>query len=69
MQRRHFCTLTTPNTDRLGRNTIDVLQTVEMLQAKGVKIISLREKFDLSTSVGKAMLTMMAGLHHWRKIS
>lgn len=48
--------------DRLGRNTIDVLSTVEMLQAKGVKVISLREEFDLSTSVGKAMLTMMAGL-------
>ncbi|MBA8412899.1 recombinase family protein [Citrobacter freundii] len=48
--------------DRLGRNTIDVLSTVEMLQAKGVKVFSLREGFDLSTPVGKAMLTMMAGL-------
>lgn len=48
--------------DRLGRNTIDVLSTVEMLQAKGVKVVSLREGFDLSTPVGKAMLTMMAGL-------
>ncbi|EJF20611.1 MULTISPECIES: recombinase family protein [Citrobacter] len=48
--------------DRLGRNTIDVLSTVEKLQTKGVKIVSLREGFDLSTPVGKAMLTMMAGL-------
>ena len=48
--------------DRLGRNTIDVLSTVEMLQAKGVKVVSLREGFDLSTPAGKAMLTMMAGL-------
>ncbi|MBZ6748322.1 recombinase family protein [Klebsiella michiganensis] len=48
--------------DRLGRNTIDVLSTVEMLQIKGVKVVSLREGFDLSTPVGKAMLTMMAGL-------
>lgn len=55
-------TLIVTGIDRLGRNTIDVLQTVEMLQAKGVKIISLREGFDLSTPVGKAMLTMMAGL-------
>ena len=37
-------------------------QTVELLQSKGVKVISLREGFDLSTPVGKAMLTMMAGL-------
>lgn len=48
--------------DRLGRNTIDVLSTVEKLQTKGVKIVSLREGFDLSTPVGRAMLTMMAGL-------
>ena len=48
--------------DRLGRNTIDVLQTVELLHLKGVKVISLREGFDLSTPVGKAMLTMMASL-------
>lgn len=55
-------TLVVIGIDRLGRNTIDVLSTVETLQAKGVKVISLREEFDLSTPVGKAMLTMMAGL-------
>ncbi|MCQ0758083.1 recombinase family protein [Klebsiella pneumoniae] len=55
-------TLVVVGIDRLGRNTIDVLSTVETLQAKGVKVISLREGFDLSTPVGKAMLTMMAGL-------
>lgn len=55
-------TLVVVGIDRLGRNTIDVLSTVEMLQAKGVKVVSLREEFDLSTSVGKMMLTMMAGL-------
>ncbi len=46
--------------DRLGRNTIDVLSTVEALQSKGVSVISLREGFDLSTACGKLMLTMMA---------
>lgn len=46
----------------LGRNTIDVLSTVEILQTKCVKVVSLREGNDLSTPVGKAMLTMMAGL-------
>jgi len=35
--------------DRLGRNTIDVLSTVEALQAKGVKAVSLREEFDLAS--------------------
>ena len=33
--------------DRLGRNTIDVLSTVEALTAKGVSVISIREGFDL----------------------
>ncbi|ENU3154473.1 recombinase family protein [Klebsiella pneumoniae] len=55
-------TLIVVGIDRLGRNTIDVLSTVETLRAKGVKVISLREGFDLSTPVGKLMLTMMAGL-------
>ncbi|HHT7460343.1 TPA: recombinase family protein [Klebsiella pneumoniae] len=55
-------TLIVVGIDRLGRNTIDVLSMVETLRAKGVKVISLREGFDLSTPVGKLMLTMMAGL-------
>ncbi|WP_313050893.1 recombinase family protein [Atlantibacter subterraneus] len=48
--------------DRLGRDTIDVLNTVEVLRGKGVSIISLREGFDLSTPMGKAMLTMLAAV-------
>ncbi|WP_443699797.1 recombinase family protein [Pseudomonas sp.] len=48
--------------DRLGRNTIDVLETVESLKTKGVAIISMREGFDLATPIGKAMLTMLAAV-------
>lgn len=48
--------------DRLGRNTIDVLETVEALKAKGVTVVSLREGFDLSSDVGKMMLTMLAAV-------
>lgn len=48
--------------DRLGRNTVDVLETVESLRDKGVTIISEREGFDLSTPMGKAMLTMLAAV-------
>jgi len=48
--------------DRLGRDTLDVLATVETLRAKAVAIISLREGFDLSTPIGKAMLTMLAAV-------
>lgn len=48
--------------DRLGRDTLDVLATVEELQVRGVAILSLREGFDLSTPIGKAMLTMLAAV-------
>jgi DNA invertase Pin-like site-specific DNA recombinase len=55
-------TLIVPAVYRLGRDTIDILHTVEALKAKGVSIISLREGFDLSTPIGKAMLTMLAAV-------
>ena len=55
-------TLVVSAVDRLGRDTLDVLGTVETLQSKGVSIISKREGFDLSTPMGKAMLTMLAAV-------
>ena len=55
-------TLVVAAVDRLGRDTIDVLTTVEYLTAKGVAIISKREGFDLSSAMGKAMLTMLAAV-------
>lgn len=48
--------------DRLGRNTIDVLTTVETLKAKGVSLVSMREGFDLATPTGRLMLTMLAAV-------
>lgn len=55
-------TLVVAAVDRLGRDTVDVLVTVEYLTGKGVSIISKREGFDLSTPMGKAMLTMLAAV-------
>lgn len=48
--------------DRLGRDTIDVLETVEGIKAKGASLMSEREGFDLSTPTGEAMLTIMAAM-------
>ncbi len=48
--------------DRLGRSTIDVLETVEALKSKGITVISMREGFDLSSPTGKLMLTLLAGV-------
>lgn len=55
-------TLVVSAIDRLGRDTIDVLETVEALQRKGVEVFSLREQFDLTSSFGKAMLTMLVAM-------
>ena len=54
--------LVVPAIDRLGRDTLDVLTTVQALQDKGVRVVSVREGFDLSTPMGKAMLTMLAAV-------
>ena len=60
-------TILTTAIDRLGRNTVDVLETVEALRAKGATVISKREGFDLSTPTGKAMLTIMSALAELEK--
>ena len=39
-----------------------MLKTVEGLRDKGVPVISQRDGFDLSTPMGKLMLTMLAGV-------
>lgn len=55
-------TLVVTAIDRLGRNTIGVLNTVETLKGRGIRVVSLRESFDLTTPVGNLMLTMMAAM-------
>lgn len=55
-------TLVVTAIDRLGRDTIDVLETTKLIESKGVSIVSIREGFNLSTPVGKAMLTMLAAV-------
>ena len=54
-------TLIVSKLDRLGRDNIDVQQTITMLQKMGVKVISLDlPSNDLTTSEGKLILQMFA---------
>ncbi|EEJ3358306.1 recombinase family protein [Salmonella enterica subsp. enterica serovar Braenderup] len=47
--------------DRLGRDNIDVQQTITMLIERGINVVSLDlPERDLSTPAGKMMLQMMA---------
>lgn len=47
---------------RIARNTKDLLNTVELLTAKNVKFISLKEAVDTGTPQGKFMLTVFGAM-------
>lgn len=47
---------------RLARNTKDLLEIIEILNNKGVKVVSLKEGLDTSTPSGKLMLTMIGAI-------
>ena len=48
--------------DRLGRNTKDILDIVERLSRKGVKLVSIKEGLDTHTPVGVCVLTILASI-------
>ena len=53
--------------DRLGRSLIDVLNTVNLLRDKGVKIRSLSDGIDPETTSGRLMLGMLATLAEYER--
>lgn len=42
--------------DRLGRTLTGVLETVEALDLRGIELVSITERFDTSTPMGKAFM-------------
>lgn len=52
---------------RLSRSTKDLLITIEKLNNKGVKLVSLKEKFDTSTPTGKLMLGMISSINQYER--
>lgn len=56
-------TLVVSKLDRLGRDAIDVLQTVRSLGKRGVKVIVLQlGTTDLTSAAGKLLLSMLAAV-------
>ncbi|WNM25973.1 recombinase family protein [Demequina capsici] len=53
--------------DRLGRSLIDVLNTVNLLRERGVKIRSIADGIDPETSSGRMMLGMLATLAEYER--
>ena len=52
---------------RLARSTKDLLDIVEMLNAKGVHLVSNKENIDTSTPTGKLMLTMIGAIAEFER--
>lgn len=61
-------TLVVLKLDRLGRDNIDVQQTIEMLTEKGIKVISLDLPVrDLTTSDGRLMLQIISSFAEFER--
>jgi DNA invertase Pin-like site-specific DNA recombinase len=48
--------------DRVGRSAKHLLDVIDQLKESGVALISLRESIDLSTPVGKMILTVLSAV-------
>ncbi len=52
---------------RLARSTKDLLDIVELLNNKGITLISNKENIDSSTPTGKLMLTMIGAINEFER--
>ena len=52
---------------RLARSTKDLLDIVELLNHKGVILVSNKENIDTSTPTGKLMLTMIGAINEFER--
>ena len=48
--------------DRLGRNTIQLLQLVEDFKSRGIGLYIIKEGIDTRTTAGKVMITLLSAL-------
>ena len=52
---------------RLARSTKDLLEIVELLNAKGVTLVSNKESINSSSPTGKLMLTMIGAIKEFER--
>jgi DNA invertase Pin-like site-specific DNA recombinase len=48
--------------DRLGRTLLGIIEAVQVFEASNVMLVSLTERFDLTSPMGKGMFHIMAAL-------
>jgi len=47
---------------RFGRSTQDLLLNISVLQEKDVSFVSIKEQFDISSKIGKLLLTVLSAI-------
>lgn len=55
-ERKKFSVLICYRLDRISRNVLDFSSTLEKLQENNISFVSIREQFDTSTPMGRAMM-------------
>ncbi len=53
--------------DRLGRSLKDLIETVQVLEQRGIELKGLKENIDTTTPTGKFMFHMMAALAEFER--
>jgi DNA invertase Pin-like site-specific DNA recombinase len=53
--------------DRLGRNTLHVLETVKALSDRGVTVVSTSDAIDSSTAAGRMMIGVLGSLAEYER--
>jgi len=56
MRKEHYDFIVCYKLDRLGRSLIDLVNLIEELNKMNTSFISIKEKFDTSTPIGRAMM-------------
>lgn len=61
MRNKHFEAVIVWKFDRLGRSTAHLLQVLEELKNKGVRLIATSQNIDTDTPMGKFFFTILSG--------
>jgi len=64
---RHGDTVVVWKLDRLGRNTLHILETVKALTDRGVTLVSTSDGIDSSTAAGRMMIGVLGSLAEYER--